>query len=137
MFNDLNWSSCIEKDIFRAIPDNREEKAAITKLKDKIADHFGGLTKFRRGYSGAYLIKPSTDQTDYTAAEQECIADVLWKAEAENEISSAYLYSIIFVAEYDVRQKTCVNFFPVDISLVLKINEMAELFDNYNVICLL
>lgn len=120
-------------EILKFFSTTKDESKAREILRNLIYDHFGAR-KIDEGTAGVYLFKPYESKNDYTAEEREVLGQILEKAAEKKEITAANVYEIVWVLEYDFDKKACLEFFPVDRSLVMEIDEIEKLLKTNRVI---
>lgn len=131
MFNKLDFGSMKAFPLFSCLPQKKSKATEI--LKKLIYDHFGAR-KIEQGITGVYLIMPYENEKDYTPEEKRVLGAILREAAKEKEITSANINTIVWVAEYDLKQQACLEVFPVDRSLLAEIDDVASALKTSRVI---
>lgn len=131
MFNKLDFGNKKKLNLFSGST-QRESKAPEI-LKKLIYDQFG-VRNIEQGITGIYLIMPYETEKDYSAEEKRELGRILREAAKAKKITSAYINTIVWVAEYDLTQEACLGFFPVDRSLVMEIDDVAAALKTSRVI---
>lgn len=131
MFNKLDFGNIKMLNLFSGFTQRKSKAPEI--LKKLIYDQFGAR-KIEQGTAGIYLILPYENEKDYSEEEKKELGRILREAAKAKKITSANINKIVWVAEYDLTEEICLEFFPVDRSLVMEIDDVAALLKTSRVI---